>query len=102
MHLSEHCGGDWLVIHQIISFFLQGMQLGHISQSPLGWVLASRVGECKGEPSFCKASCVVLHEHSLCCPVCQLEAEGPVGDSRATRWKEAYMIAGSHQTLPPK
>lgn len=41
--LNEPHGGDWLVSHQIVSFFLQGTQLGYISQSPLDWALGTAV-----------------------------------------------------------
>lgn len=93
---SEPCGGDWLVIHQVISLFPQGTQLGHILVSlRLGFGQGS-AGGCKGKLSFCETSNIVLHAHLLCCPVCQPEAQDPVGDSRATRWEEAYMTAGSH------
>lgn len=37
---SEPCGRDWLVTHQVISFFLKGTQLVPF-QSPFGWVLAN-------------------------------------------------------------
>lgn len=94
---NEPCGRDWLVIHQIISFILKGIQLGYILVSlQLGFGQWS-TGGCKGKPSFCKTSCVVLHAHLFCCPVCQPEAEDPVGDSRATRWEEPYMTSRSHQ-----
>ena len=45
---SEPCGRHWLVIHQIISFFLQGAQLGYILVSlRLGFGQRSARG-CKG------------------------------------------------------
>lgn len=93
---SEPCGRDWLVTHQVISFFLKGTQLVPF-QSPFGWVMANgkqvdvRVSLPSVKPPVSPPSTFAL----LSCLLAR--GRDQEGGGRATKWEQAYVTTGSHQ-----